>query len=111
MRRIALLLTLLIAGSAVAEDTTSQHTPATYINILCSSALNKPDGTADYFREQIKDISTQSQSPSSINKPEFNEDEADKVIETWTSLSKTDREKIRTQQQCQDTLYKRYQEG
>ncbi len=111
MRRIMLALTVLIAGTAAAEDTTAQHTPATYINILCSSALNKPDGSVDYFRNQIKDVSTQSQSPSAINRTEFDEDEADKVIETWTSLSKAEREKVTTQQQCQDTLTKGYQAG
>lgn len=96
MNRILIILGLFIAGTAAAEDTSGQQTTESYISILCSSVQNKPDASADYFRIQIKDVSMQNQSPSAINKTEFDENKADKVIGVWTALSPAEREKIKT---------------
>ncbi|MCU5775297.1 hypothetical protein N5923_22685 [Erwiniaceae bacterium BAC15a-03b] len=106
MRSSLLLITLLIAGTATAEDP-QQQPQENYISHLCSAAIDKPDGSREFYLQQIKNSSMRGQSSSSLNKTEFDQDIAEKVIEGWQSLTPEQRQQATTPSGCQQALNKK----
>ncbi|WP_034945158.1 hypothetical protein [Erwinia oleae] len=111
MKKVLMLLTALaVAGTAQAEDQVEDGSQ-TYVANLCTVALQeKAPTTADEYIAQMKNLTARSQSSSSIEKPEFDEDEARTVVAAWMNLSAEEKKKAsQSEQACQDATLQEYQ--
>lgn len=100
---------LFAAASASAAD--EQQTQATYINHLCSVAVEKPDASADYFLQKIKELSMRGESPSALNKEEFDQETSEEVVNSWQSLSPEQRQQAKSTEGCQQLMASEFQQS
>lgn len=104
-----LLLGMLVSGSALAANEGEQNVYASQLCHIVSS--EHAVSSADQYVEKMKTYVAQSQSPSAMNQPEFDEDIANEVASAWLQLGDEERAKLRAnEQQCEQTVMTQFQQ-
>ncbi|PLR41147.1 hypothetical protein CYR55_04385 [Chimaeribacter californicus] len=92
MKKILILSALLAASSfAHAADDAHSHT-GIYINNLCEEIkADSGKGDSDHYLDQLKVRAGKGVSSSAMNKPEFQDDEAEAVVDAFMDLNEEQR--------------------
>lgn len=88
-----LLFSALLAASAFAHavDDAHSHT-GVYIDNLCEEVkADSGKGDSDHYLDQLKAHAGKGVSSSAMNKPEFQDDEAEDVVDAFMDLSEEQR--------------------
>lgn len=95
-KRLAVLLLMASCGVAQAAPEVSNEAES-YIVGLCAmtSEQKATDQSQDQYVQKLKDMAKRGNSPYAIDKPEFNEDEAEKVAAAYMKLPEAVKEKNR----------------
>ncbi|MCZ4059884.1 hypothetical protein O3W44_13530 [Pantoea sp. LMR881] len=108
MRQI-LLLGMLVSGSALAANDNEQNVYASQLCHIVSSEQSV--SSANQYVEKMKTYVAQSQSPSALNQPQFDEETANEVASAWLQLGDDERAKLRSnEQQCEQTVLTQFQQ-
>lgn len=99
---------LSVSGYAMADD---EDQSSTYASQLCTLvAKEQSTGTVESYVGKLKSLTAGSQSPSAMNKAEFNEEQASEVAQGWISLSDDDKKQARSNsEQCQQMVMEQAQ--
>lgn len=112
-KQLGILLGLL-ASSATFAASEDGNIPQqnVYASQLCHIVSGETQvGSADSYVEKMKTYTAQSQSPSAMNQPQFDEDIANEVASAWLQLGEDERSKLRAnEQQCEQTVMTQFQQ-
>ena len=106
-----LIPTVLLFAAASASAADEQQTQASYINHLCSVVVTQPEASADYYLQKIKEMSMRGESPSALNKDEFDQEIAEEVVNSWQSLSPEQRQQAKSTDACQQLMASEFQQA
>jgi len=111
MKRLLIaLMGLTLSAGALAEEADAQEN--IYAGQLCHLVSSEQKtGDMESYTAKLKAQMAASQSPSAMNKPEFDEEIAQEVINGWLELGEEERGKLRhDQQQCEQTVMTQFQQ-
>ncbi|MEQ4530223.1 MAG: hypothetical protein ABN478_02825 [Mixta sp.] len=111
-KRLAVML--LIAGCGTAQAATDASNEAqTYIAGLCALTADQPatGQSQEALVQKLKQMSARGASPYAMDKPEFNQDEAEKVAKAYNSLPDEVKQKNRDAEACKKVTLEQYQKA
>lgn len=111
MKKTALLIAMLAAAGFARAEEAPADAPDTYIANLCTLVTQeKAPESADSYITKLKALDARGQSPSSLEKPEFDEDEARTVIAAWMNLSDSRKQQAKqSPEECQTAIISEYE--
>ncbi|QDY43725.1 hypothetical protein [Candidatus Pantoea soli] len=106
------LFGLSLSASALADDNDADAQENVYASQLCHIVSGEQKtGDMQSYTEKMKSQLAASQSPSAMNKPSFDEETAQEVVNGWLELGEEERAKLRhNQQQCEQTVMTQFQQ-
>ncbi|MFG1175547.1 hypothetical protein AAFN90_18495 [Erwiniaceae bacterium CAU 1747] len=109
MRIILSAVILFAAASASAAD--DRQTEASYITHLCKVVVQKPEASADFYLEKIKEMSLRGESSPVPNQEPFDQEIAEEAVNSWLSLSPEQRQQAKSAEGCQQLMASEFQQA
>lgn len=111
MKKTLLLIAMLAAANVAQAEEAAADAPDPYIANLCTLVTKeKAPESADSYIAKLKALDARGQSPSSLEKPEFDEDEARTVIAAWMNLSDSRKQQAKqSPDECQTAIISEYE--
>ena len=113
MKKLAIIL--LMAGCGGAQAATEVNSEAeSYITGLCTvTGEQQATGQSqEEYVQQLKDMISHGSAPYAMNKPEFNQDEAEKVAAAYEKLpDKVKQNNLKDREACKKATLEQYQQA
>lgn len=112
-KRLAIMLLLASCGAAQAAGDASNEAQ-TYISGLCALAgeQNAAGASKETYVQKLKEMTTRGSSPYAMEKPEFDQDEAEKVVDAWMKLPDDVRKRnLKDAEACKKTTLEQYEKA
>lgn len=106
------LIGLSLSASVLAAEGENNSEENVYASHLCHLvSTEKKTSDMDTYTAKIKSQIAGSASSSAMNKPEFNQETAQEVVNAWLELGEDERAQLRkNQEQCEQTVMTQFQQ-
>ncbi|QHM71034.1 hypothetical protein [Mixta intestinalis] len=112
-KQLAILLLMACGGAAQAATDVSNEAQS-YIAGLCAmtSEQQPTNQTQDQYVQKLKDMTKRGTAPYAMDKPDFNQDEAEKVAAAYAKLpAKVKQQNRKDQEACKKATMEQYQQA
>lgn len=112
-KRLAIMLMIASCGAAQAANDASNEAQ-TYISGLCAltGEQNAAGDSKEAYVQKLKDMTARGSSPYAMEKPEFDQDEAEKVVDAWMKLpDEVKKRNLKDADACKKATLEQYQKA
>ena len=112
-KRLAIMLLMAGCGAAQAADNASSEAQS-YIAGICTITGEQQAANASrqVYVQKLKDMIMRGSAPYGMNKPEFNQDEAEKVADAWLKLPDgVKKANLKNADACKQATLEQYQKA
>lgn len=110
-KRLAIML-MIASCSAAHAATEASNEAQSYIAGLCAmnGEQSATDASKETYVQKLKDMTARGSSPYAMDKPDFNEDEAEKVVDAWMKLpDEVKKRNLQDAEACKKATLEQYQ--